>query len=49
MYVEFNPGPAQGLGLPKPKAPPQKIFVLYKKGPHPIVKSPKFIKKYEFF
>ena len=46
MYEEFNPGPAHGLGL---RPHHKKIFVLYKKGAHPFVKSPKFIKKYEFF
>ena len=44
--VAFESGPAQGLGL---RTPPQKIFALYKNGPHPIVKGPKFYKKYEFF
>ena len=44
--VAFESGLAQGLGL---RTPPQKIFSLYKKGPHPIVKDPKFYKKYEFF
>ena len=40
---KFMMGPelVQGLGL----RPPPKIFALYKKGPHLIVKNPKFYKK----